>query len=278
MTRVLVFLRAALAARAFPAMVFSLATCAALVAFSALAFARDVPPLQGHVNDTAAMLSPAARARLEQRLTEYEKKTGQQFALLTVDTLAGDPLEDFSIRTVESWKLGKKGKDDGLLLLIVRDDRKSRIEVGYGLEGDVTDATSSRVLREIITPAFRRGDYDGGVNAAFTRLMQVASGEAVAEEESTTQPALPAPQRKQRGGSIFGIVLFVLFFILPLLGRFSGRRRGFGGHALGAVLGGLSGLSHRGGGYGGGSFGGGGGGGFSGGGGSFGGGGASGSW
>ncbi|HEY8946563.1 MAG TPA: TPM domain-containing protein, partial [Polyangiaceae bacterium] len=176
-----------------------------------------------------------------------------------------------------AWKLGKKGKDDGLLMLIARDDRKFRIEVGYGLEGDVTDVIAARIQREVLTPAFRRGDFAGGIDAAFERLMRIASGQSVPESQ---EPALPAPERRRSSpGSAIGLFLFFFFFVLPLFGRIFGgsrRRRGFGTHALGAALGGLSGLSHRGGGsWGGGGFGGGG---FRGGGGGFGGGGASGSW
>lgn len=242
--------------------------------FAPLAYARDVPALQGHVNDTAGLLKPDARQRLERRLTEYEQRTGKQFALLTIDTLAGDSIEEFSIRTVESWKLGKKGADDGLLLLIVRDDRKFRIEVGYGLEGEVTDAVSARINRDVLRPAFRRGDYEVGIGQAFEVLMLAASGEVMPESEA---PAVPAPDRRRRGGSFFGLAFLLLFFVFPFFGQlfFGRRRRGFGSRGLGIFLGGLGGLSHGRGGFGGGGFGGGG---FRGGGGGFGGGGASGSW
>lgn len=252
-----------------------------LLFVSGVAHGRDVPPLTARVNDTAGLLSATSRQRLEQRLAQYEGATGQQFALLTIDTLAGDALEDFSIRTVEAWKLGKKGVDEGLLLLVVRDDRKVRIEVGYGLEGSVTDAVSSRVIREVIQPAFRRSDYSAGIEGAFERLMQAASpGKVPPAPAGTPQPA-PARGQGRSSGSIVGLVLFLLFFVLPLLGPlgFRGRRRrSFGAAALGGLLGGLSGSSRH---HGGGSWGGGGGfggGGFGGGGGGFGGGGASGSW
>jgi uncharacterized protein len=242
------------------------------------AFARDVPPLRAHVNDTADMLPPAAEEQLEQRLTAYEQKSQHQFALLTIDSLDGDALEDFSIRVVEAWKLGKKGKDDGLLMLVVKNDHKLRLEVGYGLEGDVTDAFSSRVIRNVLTPALRAGQAEQGISKAFDVLMQKASGEAVPE-------TAVAPAREKRSGpspfAIVALLLFLLPFLLPLfLGR--GRSRGSG-----LLLGGLGGLGGFGGGwgsgrggYGGGGWGGGGGGGggFSGGGGGFGGGGSSGSW
>src|SRR6185312_5240110 len=115
------------------------------------ASALDVPEFSGRVVDRANILGDA-RARIDAKLAAHEQQSGQQFAVLTVPSLEGDALEPFSIRVVEAWKLGKKGKDDGLLLLVVPDDKKVRIEVGYGLEGDVTDALSSRVIRNVIGP------------------------------------------------------------------------------------------------------------------------------
>lgn len=240
----------------------------------AAAWAREVPPLRAHVNDLADMLPPEAEARLEQKLSAYEQRSQQQFALLTIDSLDGDSLEDFSIRTVEAWKLGTKGKDDGLLLLIVKNERKLRIEVGYGLEGDVTDAFSARVIRNVLTPALRAGKVEQGVDQAFTVLMQKASGQAVPD-------AAVAPTTKQRrssgGGAPLFFIVFIVLIVLPIL-----LSRGGGGRAgrAGLLLGGLSGLGggNRGGWGGGGGFGGGGGGWGGGGGGGFGGGGSSGSW
>src|SRR3954469_5674234 len=153
---------------------------ALVLSVPANAWARDVPPLVAHVNDTAGMLSPQAEQALEQKLTSYEQKSQHQFALLTVDSLDGDALEDFSIRVVEAWKLGKRGKDDGLLLLVANKEHKLRIEVGYGLEGDITDAFSARVIRNVLVPAMRAGNAAGGFEQAFSLLMQKASGEEVA--------------------------------------------------------------------------------------------------
>jgi len=120
------------------------------------AFALDVPSLDGRVNDHARLLSPDRAASLEERLAGYEQKTGHQFVLLTIASLEGDPLEDFSIRTVEKWKLGRKKVDDGLLLLIAKKERKVRIEVGYGLEGNITDAESSRIIRRVIAATLQQ--------------------------------------------------------------------------------------------------------------------------
>jgi uncharacterized protein len=263
---------AGLAARACAWLSFVVAL---LVVLPTSASAREVPPLRAHVNDTADMLPPDAEARLEQRLAAYEQRTAQQFALLTIDTLDGDALEDFSLRVVESWKLGKKGKDNGLLLLVVKNDRRLRIEAGYGLEGEITDAFASRLIRNVLTPQFRAGRVADGVDQAFTLLMKQASGEAVPEGAL----APPRRERQQSSRSPLGVLVLLFLvvpFVLPLL--FGGGR----GRRGGVFIGGLGGFG-GGGGWGGGSGGGwgggsGGGGGYSGGGGGFGGGGSSGSW
>src|SRR5215510_10333393 len=124
-----------------------------------LALALDVPPLRGRVNDYAGLI-PTDKARaLEERLASFEAETGHQIAVLTIPSLEGDSLEDFSIRVADAWKIGKKGFDNGAILLIARDDRRLRIEVGYGLEGVMPDAIASRIIREVITPRFRSGDF-----------------------------------------------------------------------------------------------------------------------
>jgi uncharacterized protein len=220
------------------------------------ALALDVPSLQGHVNDTAKLLDQAQEQRLEKWLTEYERGSGHQFALLTVPSLQGDPIEDFSIRVVEQWQLGSEQEDDGLLLLIVPQDRKMRIEVGYGLEGAIPDALAGRIIRNVLAPHFRKQQYERGIRGAFDVLMKAAGGEPV------SLPDRPRASSRESGG--FSFLIMGALMLLFMLG--GGRRRFF-------LLGGLGGFggSRRGGGFGGG-------GGFSGGGGGFGGGGASGSW
>jgi uncharacterized protein len=257
------------------------ALLALCVQLPAVAYARDVPALSAHVNDTASMLSADERGRLEQKLVDYEHKTGRQFALLTIDSLADDDLEGFSIRVAEAWKLGQKGKDDGLVLLVVKNDHKLRIEVGYGLEGNVTDAFSSRVIRNLLVPAMRAGTVASGIDQAFDALMAKAAGEDVPQsalkDPSVAQPDSGAP-------NIVGWLVLLLFLapvLIPiLLFRTAAGRRGRGGFWGGGGFGGggFGGGGFGGGGFGGGGFGGGGGGGFSGGGGGFGGGGSSGSW
>jgi uncharacterized protein len=239
--------------------------CVALL-LAPWARALTVPELTGRVVDQADILSPAVETRLNGLLEAHEKQSGQQFAVLTVSSLEGDAIEDFSIRVVDKWKLGKKGKDDGLLLLVVPKDKRVRIEVGRGLEGDVTDAVSARVIRNVMGPAFRSGDYGGGIERALTLLMRTASGQAPSEPDD--EPSAE-PTRHSSGLGYWWILVALIF--LPLL-FISGRGRGGRGGGFGG-----GGMFFGGGGFGGGGFGGGGGG-FSGGGGGFGGGGSSGSW
>jgi uncharacterized protein len=231
-----------------------------------------VPALQGRVNDLARVLPPESRQRLELRLAAYEQKTGHQLVVLTVPSLAGDPVEDFTLRVVEAWKLGRKDRDDGVLLLVAVQDRKIRIEVGYGLEGELPDVLAGRIIHDIMTPAFRRGDLTQGITAAVEAIMAATGGEG---ELRLPEPSSTA---RQRQGSGLAPYLLLGLVVLLFLGGGRGRGGGLGSFAAGMALGSL-GRGGRRGGFGGGGFGGGGGGGgFGGGGGGFGGGGASGSW
>lgn len=224
--------------------------------------ALEVPALTGRVNDGAGMLTPAQANALEQKLAAYEQKTGQQFVLLTVPSLEGDPIEDFAIRVAERWKIGRKGKDDGLIMVIAAQDRKMRIEVGYGLEGDIPDAYAAQVIRNIMTPAFRAGAYAEGIERAFDALIARASGEPPPEGVVQRDPRTHAPR---------SVRLFPMLMVIVLIILFSGGGRGGRGRRRTVPF-----FIPMGGGHGG--FGGGGGGGFGGGGGRFGGGGASGGW
>jgi len=235
--------------------------------------AAPLPELRALVTDQAGMLSPEAAGRLEQTLRDYEKQTGHQFALLTIPTLDGDPIEDFGIRVAQQWKLGNAQRDDGLILIIAAQERKMRIEVGYGLEGPIPDALGARIVRHELVPAFRAGNFEAGITRAFELLMQAARGEAVRV----------GPEKQPRDANwmrYLPLGLLALLFLMGSLGGGRGGRGGGGGSFLaGMALGALSGGRGRG--FGGGGFGGGGfgGGGFGGGGGGgFGGGGASGSW
>jgi len=260
-----------------------------------------VPPLTGRVVDLTATLSPDQVAALDQKLKAFEDRKGSQLAVLIVPTTQPETIEQYALRVVEQWKLGRKKVDDGALLLIAKNDRKLRVEVGYGLEGALNDATSKRIIDEVITPKFKNGDFAGGISDGADRILKVIDGEPL--------PA-PKPEGEMPDLSAIGEYFpFLLIIVLvgggifrAIFGRLLGSLVAGGGVAffiwffLGvlpiAAVGGLiafvvtmigdSIVSSGGGGRGG--FGGGfssgssSGGGFSGGGGSFGGGGASGSW
>lgn len=219
----------------------------------------SIPKPQGYVNDFAGLLSERQRSLLENMLHQYEQRTTNQVVLLVIDSLQDEDLESFSLRVAEEWKIGQKGKDNGVLFLVVLKDRKARIEVGYGLEGSLTDAVASRILRQIVFPAFRQGNYFGGIAGGLEAILQATEGEFKAPEGASGTSEGPA-----RISASTLLVLVILFLLLSsrvgrlvLLGSLLG-----GGRPFGRPLGG------RGGGFGG----------FSGGGGHFGGGGASGSW
>jgi uncharacterized protein len=200
-----------------------------VLAIYSLALALEVPPLRGRVNDYAKLL-PQERARaLEAQLEKFEQETGHQIAVLTIPSLDGDSLEDFSIRVAESWKIGEKGFDNGAILLIARDDRRLRIEVGYGLEGVMPDAIASRIIREVITPRFRSGDYAGGIEAGVDAILKITKGETLPER---TRPA-PGPTTSE------GASLITILMITAMLALFIGmtRRRLLGGAVGGAASG-----------------------------------------
>src|SRR5215813_5229309 len=144
--------------------------------FPALALVA-VPQLTGRVVDQTGTLSSGDIAQLTQTLADLEKRKGSQIAVLIVPTTDGEAIEQFSLRVAEAWKIGRKKVDDGALLVVAKNDRHLRIEVGYGLEGALTDVTSRRIIDEIITPKFRSGDFAGGINAGVDRMIAVANGE-----------------------------------------------------------------------------------------------------
>ena len=261
-----------------------------------------MPALRARVTDLAHLL-PADRAQsLEETLARFEEETGDQIAILTVPTTAGEPIESFALRVAEAWKLGQKGTDNGILLVVASQDRRARIEVGYGLEGAVPDVVAHRVIDEVMGPRFRAGDFAGGLEAATQALMAAARGEA--RDRPPAQRGAPHedPIAALFFAALFGAILSAPFQrVRPLRALLGGALSGgiawlllaslaWAGvaFAIGLLLGslGTGGLGGRGGGFGGpiflpggGGFGGGsGGGGFGGGGGGFGGGGASGSW
>ena len=215
----------------------------------------NFPPLSGRVVDQAELLDATTEARLSQQLAAHEQATSEQVVVVTVSNLQGLPIEDFGYQLGRHWGIGQKGKDNGVLLLVARDERKVRIEVGYGLEGMLTDAQASLIIQQQLLPAFKRGAYAEGISAGVNAILQVLGGQPL-------KASAPA------AGSAWGTALFMLMLmivvvlmlghldlVIPFLLAGGSGRGGYGG---------------GGGGFGGGGFGGGGGG--------FGGGGASGGW
>ena len=268
-----------------------------------VAFAQvEVPQLRSPVTDLTGTLTAEQAATIEQRLRSFEAQKGSQIALLIVPTTQPETIEQYAIRVAETWKIGRRDTDDGIVLVVAIEDRAVRIEVGYGLEGALPDVIANRITDQVIVPRFREGDYYGGLSAAIDRIIAVLEGEPLPEPE----------QRRAPSGEGFGNLLPLLFMLVfvgssilrRMFGAFGGAAvtAGVAGFivwlitsvvavAVGAAImafffglfggmgGGGRGWSSRGGfggGFGGGGFGGGGG--WSGGGGGFGGGGASGRW
>lgn len=226
------------------------------VAQAALSF----PALTGRVVDSAQMIDPAVREQLTQQLQALEQTSGDQLVVVTVPDLQGVPIEDYGYQLGRQWGIGQKGKDNGALLIVSRDDRQLRIEVGYGLEGVLTDAQSWVIINQVILPKFKVGNFSQGISDGVAAMIQVVGGEPLAV------PAHVADANFAMDNPGFSIGLFILLIgVLWLCNRM--------GLPVGAILLAILNSSGRGGGGGGG-----GGGGFRGGGGGFGGGGASGSW
>jgi uncharacterized protein len=259
-----------------------------------------VPPMGSRVTDQTATLTNEQKSSLEQTLRSFEARKGSQVAVLIVPSTAPETIEQYALRVAEQWKPGRKNVDDGALLVVAKDDRTLRIEVGYGLEGALTDAASKRIISEIIVPRFRQGDFYGGITAGVDRILRVIDGEPLPKPEESR------PAGKRGIGSILPVMMILALVVggvlHTVLGRFPGALVTGGAVSVvawmlaGAISvaliagviaflftlmgGGMGGRGLQGGGFGGGGFGGGGfgGGGFSGGGGGFGGGGASGRW
>lgn len=264
------------------AVLSALVVCAALLAgggAGAAAQERLPPPPKAYFNDYAGLVPPGDAQRLDAKLRDFEKQTSNQVLVAVFPELPSPSLEDFTNRTAESWRAGRKDVDNGVVFFVFVRDRKMRIETGYGLEGALPDALASRILSDEVVPRFQKGDWAGGLEAGVDAILRATKGEY--------QPVAARPAG--RSVSLVGLVIVLLFVLLFLwlanhgAGTGGGRTYDHRGYRRGGWGGGW------GGGFGGGGFGGGGGswggggsfgggGGFSGGGGSFGGGGASGSW
>ncbi len=286
--------------KAARASLLALALCWAVVAGAQV----PVPPMGPRVTDLTATLTGEQRSALERTLRSFEERKGSQVAVLIVPSTAPETIEQYALRVAEQWKPGRKNVDDGALLVVAKDDRALRIEVGYGLEGALTDAASRRIISEIIVPKFRQGDFYGGIASGVDRILRVIDGEPLPKPEGNRPPGtledvpflsvllltaivlggvLDAVLGRLPGSLLTGGAVSVIAWAMGgaiLLALIAGIAaflytlvRGLGGRGMGGGV-------YRGGGFGGGGFGGGGfgGGGFIGGGGGFGGGGASGSW
>ena len=187
-----------------------------------------VPPLQTRVTDLTGTLTAPQRQALEDKLAALESAKGSQIAVLIVPTTEPESIEQYALRVAERWKLGRKGVDDGALLLVAKNDRRLRIEVGYGLEGVIPDAGAKRIVSDIITPYFRQGNFYGGIDAGVDRMIRVIEGEP-----------LPPPQPRGASGdhgfdlgAVLAIVvvgLVVSSILSAVIGRFLGGALGAGG-------------------------------------------------
>jgi uncharacterized protein len=206
--------------------------------------AAEVPYLTGRVVDNAEILKAETRRRIADELQAHEKKTGNQVAVLTVPTLGGESVEEYAVRVFEQWKLGRKGQDNGVLVVVVPQDRRMRIEVGYGLEGTLTDVAASRIIRDVMTPRFRSGDYDGGIAQGVTAVVAHLEGRGsaagyapepqVRQSDFIKAPNMALHEKVLMGAFIFGIIglftfvgiitpgvgWFLYFFLIPFWAMF----------------------------------------------------------
>lgn len=224
-----------------------LASLLALFLLSALcAAAVEVPYLTGRVTDNAQILSPETRRTLTERLKAHEDKTTNQVAVLTVPSLEGEGIEEYAVAVFNDWKLGQKGKDNGILLIVAPNDRRMRIEVGYGLEGTLTDGTAGSIIRNVITPHFKKSDYNKGIEEGVAAILSILEGGRPPEDKAVTggqtgravseleMPDLPLTERILIGAFIFGIIglftfigvltpgvgWFLYFFLIPFWATF----------------------------------------------------------
>ncbi len=165
-------------------------------------YALDVPALEGRVNDYGQILSSTTEAHIDQLLASLEQSDSTQIAVLTIPSLKGEVLEEFSLKVVEDWKIGEAGLDNGALLLVAVGDRKVRIEVGYGLEGTLTDLRAGRIIRNEILPEFKKGDFDQGIIAGVNAMMQTVKGEYSANQKQT----------RNNQEDPFGLIAMLIFF------------------------------------------------------------------
>lgn len=193
----------------------------------------DIPKLNQRITDLTGTLDAVQVRTLEARLAAFEAAKGAQISVLILPTTQPETIEQYAIRVVDAWKLGRKGVDDGALLLIAKQDRKLRIEVGYGLEGALPDATAKRIVSDIISPYFKRGEFYVGVDAGVSAIIKVVEGEVLPEPVSGKNSGAA----EEEVGALFGAVLFVFFIGTLILRQFFGSLPS--GLLVGGVIGSL---------------------------------------
>lgn len=193
------------------------------------AFCLEVPALKGRVNDYGNIISAATERQLEQVLQQLEQTDSTQIAVLTIPALGGESLEGFSLKTVESWKIGQTGLDNGALLLVAVRDRKIRIEVGYGLEGSLTDLQAGRIIRDVMLPKFKQGNFDQGIMDGVSGMIQTVTGEY-------TPPKSHSGNRQDDLFGLLGLLIFFVFFIGRVLSS-SKLARGLAGGIAAPLIG-----------------------------------------
>jgi uncharacterized protein len=197
-----------------------------------------VPPLVGRVVDQTGTLSASGAEELQQSIRAFEARKGSQIAVLIVPTTDGEPIEQFSLRVAEAWKIGRKKIDDGVLLVVAKNDRHLRIEVGYGLEGALTDVTAKRIIDEIIAPRFRNSDFTGGISAGVDRIMRIIEGEKLPAPplwHSEPQQGLQSTWLLDHLNPLNPFLLFALFVVGGILRTTLGRL--IGSIATGGIVG-----------------------------------------
>ena len=186
----------------------------------------DVPYLSGRVNDYAQILSPQTRQALTENLRAHENRTTNQIAVLTIPTLSGESIEDYAIQVFEEWKLGQQDKDNGVLIIVVPNDRRMRIEVGYGLEPVLTDGTAGLIIRSIMTPRFKNGDYDSGITEGVLAVIAVLEGGQLPESVGETSQGksfleFEGPDLALRERILIGAFIFTIIGLFTALGIFT---------------------------------------------------------
>jgi uncharacterized protein len=190
---------------------------------------EGIPPLRSRVTDLTQTLSPSEQQALEAKLAAWEGQTTNQLAVLIVPSTKPETIEEYAIRVASAWKLGQKGKDNGALFLVAKNDRQMRIEVGYGLEGDLTDVAARRIIGDTVAPLFSKGQFAAGINAGVDRIIGITSGSEPAPSSA------PQQRRKSSGGIDFGTIALILLVAVPAIGSLL---RSMLGNVGGGVVGG----------------------------------------